>query len=172
MRDGNRLRARIRAHGLDPLPHAMHIHGLNNPEIASCPGAEARNDLVGDGLIETLEGVEDYGPILVSFTTRGDASPASVLALQRFPVASKDVDLTYKRTLSIPRDVARRLGDLHIVVHGEDLNDNGRYDGRITKLGAPLEAELPMACGTISAVESDDDDHDDDRDGDHNGDDD
>ncbi len=158
--DGTRLQVWLRARGLDALPHAMHIHGLDHPEVAMCPGREARNDLVDDGLIETVEGLEDYGPILVSFTKRGDTSPASALALDRFPVANEDGKVFYKRTISIPRDVARRLGQFHIVVHGEDLNDDGMYGGRITALGAPLEAELPVACGEIDRGWSDDDDDD------------
>lgn len=160
--DGRRLTVRLRARGLDPLPHAMHIHGLDHPEVAFCPRREARNDLVDDGLIETVEGLEDYGPILVSFTTRGDTSPASALALDRFKAANDDGKLFYKRSFRIPRDVAKRLGQFHIVVHGEDLNDDGKYGGRITALGAPLEAELPVACGEIDRRRSDDDDDDDD----------
>jgi hypothetical protein len=160
--DGRRLRVRLRARGLDALPHAMHIHGLDHPEVAFCPGREARNDLVDDGLIETVEGLEDYGPILVSFTTRGDTSPASALALDRFKAANEDGKLFYKRSFRIPRDVAKRLGQFHIVVHGEDLNDDGKYGGRITALGAPLEAELPVACGEIDRRRSDRDDDDDD----------
>lgn len=160
--DGRRLTVKLGARGLDPLPHAMHIHGLDHPEVAFCPQKEARNDLKADGLIETVEGLEDYGPILVSFTTRGDTSPASALALDRFPVANEDGKLFYKRSFRIPRDVARRLNQFHIVVHGEDLNDNGEYGGRITALGAPLEAELPVACGEIERGRPDDDDDDDD----------
>ena len=158
--DGRRLTVRLWARGLDALPHAMHIHGPNNPEVAFCPRAEARNDLVDDGLIETVEGLEDYGPILVSFTTRGDTSPASALALDRFKVANDDGKLFYRRSFQIPRAVAKRLNQFHIVIHGEDLNNDGMYGGRITALGAPLEAELPVACGTIRRVRSDH--HDDD----------
>jgi hypothetical protein len=39
---------------------------------------------------------------------------------------------------------------MHVVIHGEDLDNNGAYGGRITALGAPLEAELPVACGEIA----------------------
>jgi hypothetical protein len=39
---------------------------------------------------------------------------------------------------------------MHVVIHGEDLDNNGSYGGRTTALGAPLEAELPVACGEIS----------------------
>src|SRR5918994_1202590 len=35
-------------------------------------------------------------------------------------------------------------------IHGEDLDNDGAYGGRITALGAPLEAELPVACGEVT----------------------
>lgn len=146
---GRNVDVRIVATGLDALPHAMHIHGLDHPEVAMCPGVDRRDDLVDDGLIETAEGLPDYGPIKVSLTTTGDTSPASALDLTRFPSGSALGVMTYQRRIKLPLDVAQRLGDMEIVIHGEDLNDNGMYDGRTTVLGAPLEAELPVACGHI-----------------------
>lgn len=104
----------------------MHIHGKDAAgDIAMCPGADRRDDLVDDGLIETDEGLADFGGILVSFTTFGDASPASALALERMPVAKQNGLLKYKRTFDIPTNVASRLDQLHIVIHGEDLNHDG-----------------------------------------------
>lgn len=151
VRNGS-TKVHLKAWGLSAhLPHAIHIHGKEAAdEIAMCPGADRRDDLVDDGLIETAEGLPDYGGILVSFTTFGDTSPASALALERMPVAKQNGLLKYKRTLEIPTNVASRLDDLHIVVHGEDLNRDGVYGGRTTALGAPLEAELPVACGEIA----------------------
>jgi hypothetical protein len=131
------------------LPHAVHIHGKDSPEVAHCPGTDRRDDLVDDGLIETAEGLDDYGGVLVSFTTRGDTSEESILALDRFPVSKRDGLLKYKRTFNVPLSIASRLDDMHIVVHGEDLDGNGRYGGRTTALGAPLEGELPVACGEL-----------------------
>jgi hypothetical protein len=148
--NGN-VKVRVKARGLSPnLPHAMHIHGKEAAgEIARCPGAERRNDLVDDGLIETVEGLPDYGGILVSFTRFGDTSPASGLALDRMPVAKQNGLLKYKRTVEIPASLASRLDELHVVIHGADLNRDGAYGGRTTALGAPLEAELPVACGEL-----------------------
>ena len=45
----------------------------------------------------------------------------------------------------MPANIASRLDELHIVVHGEDLNGDGMYGGRTTALGAPLEADGPPA---------------------------
>ena len=147
---GRRLTVSIVANGLDALPHAMHIHGKDAGELAFCPGEERRDALLDDGLIETVEGLGDYGGIQVSLTQNGDTSAASGLALDRFATANMFGVLRYERTIKIPRDVARDLAGKHVVIHGEDLDNDGAYGGRITALGAPLEAELPVACGEVT----------------------
>ena len=147
---GRRLTVDLTASGLDALPHAMHIHGKDAGELAFCPGTERRDDLVDDGLIETVEGLPDYGGIQVSLTQNGDTSAASGLALDRFATANMFGTLHYQRTILVPREVARDIAGKHVVIHGEDLDGNGAYGGRITALGAPLEAELPVACGEIA----------------------
>lgn len=147
---GRKLTVSIVANGLDALPHAMHIHGKDAGELAFCPGEERRAALVDDGLIETVEGLGDYGGIQVSLTQNGDTSAASGLALDRFATANLFGVLTYERTIKIPREVARDIEAKHVVIHGEDLDDDGMYGGRITALGAPLEAELPVACGEVT----------------------
>lgn len=142
---GDRVVVVLRASGLSPdLPHAVHIHGgLSGPNV--CPPAGADGE---DGLVSTLDGIPFYGGINVSLTTSGDTSPASALALDRFPVADADGDLRYQRTFVVPDAVAEALDDLHVVVHGLDLSGNGAYDG-----DAPLlqgaEATLPVLCGQI-----------------------
>ena len=151
VRDGNHLSARLRFRGLSPnLPHVMHIHGAEQADN-ECPGPDRRDDRVDDGLIDTAEGLPDYGPILVSFTTSGDTSAESGLALDRFASANDRGRLRYQRTFDVPTGVAQNLDDLHVVIHGVDLNGNGTYDGPDGSLGAgvPLEAELPAACGEI-----------------------
>ena len=151
--DGNQVTVRIQAKGLSPnLVHVQHIHGVGQNE---CPTAEAHNDRVDDGLIDTVEGLPDYGAIQVSLTTRGDASPGSGLAVERFPMADEHGKLKYERTFTIgvdfPREVAENLERHHFVVHGIDVNRNGAYDFDAGTSGLtsslPLEAELPATCG-------------------------
>ncbi len=48
--------------------------------------------------------------------------------------------------------MAANLGEFHIVQHGVDLNGNGVYDGPVSDLGVPLEAELPATCGVIDPI--------------------
>ena len=148
---GDQLQAKFRFTGLSPmLPHVMHIHGDVQAQN-ECPGPDHRDDRVDDGLIDTVEGLSDYGPIVVSFTNTGDTSAASGLAIDRFNSANGHGNLRYNRSFAIPQAIAENLDGLHVVIHGLDLNGNGMYDGPDGSLGAgvPLEAELPVACGPI-----------------------
>ena len=153
--EGKKLTTKIRSHGLAPkLPHAQHIHGFKQA-VSECPTLAA--DKNGDRLVNTVEGLPSYGPIRVSFTTRGDTSPASGLAVSRFPVANPGGSLQYTRTFKVPSGVARGLGRMAIVQHGVDLNHNGRYDFRSAGKSEldpslPQEATIPANCGVIDRV--------------------
>jgi hypothetical protein len=145
--DGTKVHVNIHVRGLTPdLPHAMHIHGiLGDPNV--CPPATA--DTSGDGLISLEEGAPFYGPIDTSFTTSGDTSPSSGLALARFPVADDEGNLNYNRTFTIPQNVLDSLGSLHVVVHGLALDGNA--DGPVGGYDTLFEAVLPVACGAITS---------------------
>lgn len=147
---GANLTANITASGLSPnLPHLMHIHGVIGAQN-DCPSKSA--DSNRDGLIDTLEGLPSYGPPLVTFSTSGDTSPGAAFNLSVAAMADGSGNLSYTRTFKIPSNVAGDLGNLHIVIHGADLNRNGIYDGATSTLGMPilLEAELPVSCGAIN----------------------
>jgi hypothetical protein len=152
---GRKVEVDVDAWGLAPkLVHAQHIHGIAADE---CPGPETRDDLKDDGLISTLEGAPAYGGIVVSLTTRGDASPDSGLAVNRFPVADKRGTIDYERTFwvgkNFPRKVANNIEDFHVVVHGIDTNNNDVYDFSAGKSdldpSLPEEATVPAACGLL-----------------------
>jgi len=153
--EGDQLTTNIASEGLAPnLPHAQHIHGLEQA-TSECP--TILNDQNGDNLVNTTEGEPSYGPILTSFTTEGDTSPESGLAVDRFPVANEDGTLTYDRTFGVPTNVAERLGDFAVVQHGVDLNGNGVYDAEAAGASdldpnLPQEATIPANCGTIEPV--------------------
>ena len=94
----------------------------------------------------------------MSFTTSGGTGGNLLpdgLDLSRAPVADHFGFAFYQRTFTVPGNIADRLGDMHIVVHGHDLNGNGTYDGPLSTLSplvggpVPLEAELPVACGPL-----------------------
>ena len=147
---GNVLATHINSTGFSAdLPHAQHIHGKEQAQ-SECP--TLADDKDGDNLVSTLEGLDDYGPIQVSFTTSGDTSPDSGLALDRFPVANPGGSLNYKRAFGITPEVKANLDEWHIVQHGVDLDGSGMYDGENSDLGVPLEAELPATCGKIERL--------------------
>ncbi len=154
-KDGRQLTTNINSQGMAPnLPHAQHIHGFAQA-VSECPTLAL--DQNGDNLINTTEGQPAYGPIRVSLTTRGDTSPASGLAVDRFPVANSFGFLSYSRTFTVPRDVAQGLGRMAIVQHGVDLNGNGRYDFRSAGRSdldpsLPQEATIPANCGVINPI--------------------
>jgi hypothetical protein len=150
---GNKkVETEIHTKGLAPkLPHAQHIHGFKKA-VSECPTLAASGN---DNLITTAEGLPDYGPIQVSLTTKGDTSPKSALAVDRFPVANAKGTVEYERTLMVSADVARNLGKKVIVQHGVDLNDNGRYDFKAAGKSEldpslPQEATIPATCGVIN----------------------
>ena len=160
----------VHASGLTPdAPHAQHVH-YGNQALNECP--TLAQDANGDGRLNTVEGVPAYGPVVVSLTATGDTTPASVLAVTRFPV-SEDGGYAFSRDnihitkvagtgYSGPdgRGTAKEIADSIregegvVVIHGIDYNGNGMYD--FSDEGAseldpnlPAEATDPTACGVL-----------------------
>lgn len=103
-----------------------------------------------DGYISVAEGVPFYGGIVDSLTTSGNTSSTSALALDRFPVASNSGTYTYERTFKLSD--ATNLDDVHVVIHGADIDQSGMYDGEKQSsiaAGVPFEATVPVACGVL-----------------------
>lgn len=155
--DDGSLTIEVESQGLAPgLPHAQHLHGdADLTQDFVCPTPEADAD--GDGFVSTAEGVTTYGGIHISLTTGGDTSPDSGLAVDRFPVADENGDLSYTRTLSaaeLPQGTAAAIRNLHVVQHGVDINGNGEYDAEAGPSSLdpdlPLEATIPATCGLVS----------------------
>ena len=153
----------IQAHGLMPGPHAQHIHGSQEGGHFMC--ASMADDTNGDGVVTNEEGAGEYGTIFMALTTRGDTSADSGLALDRMPVADADGHLSYHRTIpasALPNGLLDQLSRVHVVQHGIDVNDNGRYDlkalGESTfakSLGMsdiPEEATNPASCGVLTGA--------------------
>jgi hypothetical protein len=155
----------INGSGFTPnAPHAQHLHGAPNGDFF-CPTPSA--DKNGDGQVATEEGVAQYGSVMVSLTTKGDASADSGLAVDRFPVADANGNLDYHRTIpasDIPEGIVENLEDLHIVQHGLDVNGNGKYDMEalgesvfaksLGVKGIPEEATNPATCGEVTPTGS------------------
>jgi hypothetical protein len=96
----------------------VHIHGDLQAQN-ECPSADAASRRVNDGLVDTVEGLLDYGPIQVTFSTSGGTggmTSPDALDLSRAPVADASGNLYYARTFPISDDVAANLNHLHIVI--------------------------------------------------------
>ncbi|BFV55342.1 hypothetical protein KCMC57_up04460 [Kitasatospora sp. CMC57] len=150
LNSNNTARITVNATGLlDQAPHAMHIHAKGNGE---CPNASAAGIHNGRRAMSTTDGLPAYGPIGASLTLRGDTSPASALAVDRFPSTGT---FHYSRTIQLTSDIAQqvRSDNAVVVVHGIDYNGNGRYDNVLgpSELDPafPMEATAPALCGPL-----------------------
>ncbi len=148
---GHRATVSVTAHGLlAGAPHAQHIHIAAKGQ---CPPASAARTVNGMKSVFTTDGAPFYGGIGTSLTTKGDTSPASGLAVDRFPVGP---DVAYHRTVTVSAEAAKSLreGTAVVVVHGTDVNGNGKYDDVLgpsdldPKL--PAEATNPALCGPLT----------------------
>lgn len=152
---GHKLTVRIEAEGMVPnAPHAQHIHGsTDKAHDFVCPSMA--DDKNGDGILTVTEGTAKYGDINIPLTTKGDTSLASALAVDRMPKADERGWLRYERTIEVSDAVAVNLKNLHVVQHGIDVNDNGKYDfdgaGKSElKASIPQEATAPATCGMLA----------------------
>jgi LPXTG-motif cell wall-anchored protein len=162
--DNGDLKVSIRSSGLVPNePHPQHLHGSTMGMDFHCPDMSA--DTNHNGYVSTEEGMPIYGDIFISLTTSGDVSPASGLAVDRFPKADAKGNLSYDRTIpaaDLPPGTIAHLKDLHIVQHGIDANGNHKYDmaglGESTLAvaagihGIPEEATDPALCGMVAGA--------------------
>ena len=107
----------------------------------------------------------EYGLIFFPLTTRGTATPKDALAADRMPVADANGRIHYERTFPaemLPAGLLEHLSSLHVVQHGIDVNNNGKYDlaalGESTfaknqgKPGIPEEVTNPAACGVVQGA--------------------
>jgi len=156
------LKVVIHSQGLVPdQPHAQHIHGSAHGGHFGCPTLK-KNDSDGDGVLTNEEATGEYGTVFFALTTKGGATAKDGLDVARMPVADAKGRLTYERTFSadeVPEGLIEHLASVHIVQHGIDVNDNGKYDmdalGESTfaknqgKPGVPEEATDPASCGVV-----------------------
>ncbi|WP_091415132.1 hypothetical protein [Friedmanniella luteola] len=120
------------------------------------------DDQDGDGVLTNEEASGEYGTIFLPLTTRGGAAPEDGLDTRRMPVADRDGRVDYDRTFPadvLPEGLVEHLSSLHVVQHGIDVNDNGRFDVEALGVstfaqslgaeGVPEEATDPASCGVV-----------------------
>jgi len=160
-----RLKVAIHSKGLVPgQPHPQHIHGSSHGGHFGCPTVKG-NDKDGDGILTNEEATGEYGTIFLALTTRGGSTPEDGLDVKRMPVADSKGRLDYVRTFSakaVPNGLLEHLSSVHVVQHGIDVNDNGKYDmdalgessfaKNLGAAGVPEEATDPASCGVVQGA--------------------
>ena len=172
------LMVNLSARGTTPnQTHAVHIHGLNHPEVASCPTTAVNTN--GDRFISVIEGAATYGKIKLNLTTPQTPfgpGPSDALftpfagtpgANNAFPKANANGSIHLNQRYNFDGSAAARgalaslmpLENQHIVVHGGMAPASVDADA-FAALGAPVtgpmnavvyDALLPVACGKIVA---------------------
>ncbi|MEZ5343373.1 MAG: DUF4214 domain-containing protein, partial [Acidimicrobiales bacterium] len=149
IRIGTTVTLAMEVSGVAPgLLHPQHVHGAF--DIAnSCPPASADTD--GDGFVSVAEGGPLYGGIQATLATGADFSPSVALS-GPFPTADETGEYSYVATFDVTDQQAADFGNLHVVVHGIDIDDSGAYDGEKRSSltdAVPFEVTVPAACGGL-----------------------
>jgi hypothetical protein len=159
------LKVVIHSKGLVPgQPHAQHIHGSAHGGHFGCPTLK-KNDTDGDGVLTNEEAAGEYGTVFFALTTTGGATPQDGLDVKRMPVADSKGRVNYERTFSanaVPNSLLEHLSSLHVVQHGIDANNNGKYDVEALGISTfaeslgvpniPEEATDPASCGVVQGA--------------------
>lgn len=139
---GDDLSVKIKVRGVAPgIAHAQHIHA--GP---ACP--DPTTDPNMDGVLDVLEGLPAYGPILVNLDSDLSSNAAGM-----FPMANAFGRYTYsahgsKAHVEAEIRQALRLGTRHVVIHGVDpATPLPSTVGTLP--GLPAHATLPVACGEL-----------------------
>jgi hypothetical protein len=148
------LTAVVDASGTEPADgafpegiHPQHIHASDR-----CPTAAA--DTNGDGIVDVIEGLPFYGPILVPLD--GDISNTTS-EIPTFPFGAGDRGTYHYEASTTLSTLESALGESidlparHVVIHGVDLATP--LPSSVQSLpGLPAQVTLPIACGEIREV--------------------
>ena len=127
--------------------HPQHIHA--GPR---CPDASA--DVNHDSFVDVIEGLPDYGPILVNLDSDLSSNPAGMFPRAIGSGVNNPSSYTYSATGSRTHiqdeiQTALKLGTRHVVIHGIDLAS--ALPDSVASLGTlPNELTLPVACGELT----------------------
>jgi hypothetical protein len=129
--------------------HPQHIHAADR-----CPTAAA--DVNGDGIVDVIEGLPFYGPILVPLD--GDISNTTS-EIPTFPFGMGDRGTYHYEASTVLHELEASIGAAlnlptrHVVVHGVDLATP--LPASVQSLpGLPAQVTLPIACGEIREVQA------------------
>jgi hypothetical protein len=133
-----------------PYPHAQHIH-IGGQGVCAPPSADAD----GDGAVSSMEGQPWTGGIGTALTTSGDTTPASAVAVDRFPAGEA---YTYQRTFPVDGATLTALqnGTAVVNVHGADpATLSAAAQAKVNPMAPalPLASDIPIACGVLAPAQ-------------------
>ena len=136
--ENNTLTVNIWAEGLEPnMVHPQHIHGFKaNNRNSTCPAPS--DDKNGDGLVDLVEGLPSYGPVLLEL----------YLPVDEFPKADADGKIHYERTFSLGEVEFEEEGQVISYADLKPLQNRAIVLHGMTVDGEYI-ATLPVACGMI-----------------------
>ncbi len=172
--NGDKLTVVTAVSGVEPgQPHPQHIHGFENGDEGNIPditfddegGLMENGRPVRDGFVETEEGQNAYGPILLDI-----ASPPGTAGLAGFPTPKGD-SYVFVETYDLSDPSSIPMGDLVlkteagadvpltnrvVVIHGDTLLE-GQGRGMFAADGtAGYKPALPIAAGEIEELKRED----------------
>jgi hypothetical protein len=155
---GTRATVTVKAAGLVPDVHLMHLHEGSG----RCPGSSDRHHTRPHAFFSGGDGVRVYGSRVLSLTKRGFGTSPSVF--QDFNYFDRGPTIRYERAIALGPLLSQRLrldlnnGNLIIAVHGIDYDRNGKYDAVLGRVPAATvfpsdyalaEATAPALCGRL-----------------------
>ncbi len=160
--NGDQLTVITVATGVEPgQVHPQHIHGFEDGREGNIPDISLDDDR--DGIVETEEGQDAYGPILLDLTS----PPGS--GLSGFPTPEGD-SFVFVETYDLSDPSSKPMGDLVleteagadvpltnrvIVLHGETLLEGQGEGTGFSADGTPgYKPLIPIASGEIEAFNS------------------
>lgn len=155
--EDGRFVATVQAAGMDAVLHPQHIHAA-----AQCPtmALDRAND--GDEILDVLEAVPAYGPILVPLDNRlaevmpGDFPQGNLInyaqsvGLQELVTTLRNFQAPNAAFTGLGPNEELNLSSRTVVLHGTSRN----LPPSVQSIGGlPAQVTLPIACGRIVRVD-------------------
>jgi len=148
----NTLQVDIQANGLEPhQDHLMHIHGRfdgeGDPADSFTP--TLADDADGDGFVEVLEGLPQYGDILLPLATQNDAT-GNIAYRQSFDLTDDSLFFSPVSGNDYAASDIFPLNFREIVIHGKTVATGiGTGTGGSVDGSGGYKLTLPVAAGEI-----------------------
>jgi hypothetical protein len=166
--DTQQLTVLVSADGLEANQiHIQHIHGFADDGDPSTPRVDAQiptmeDDADGDGFIELLEGVPDYGGILLNAsldhadgTGSDNGHSHDAGGLSGFPTAPRGT-VRFAESYQLPTEEGLAAGTdfslYHFVIHGMSTSGVGAGTGGEVDGTAGYKLVLPVAIGDFEEI--------------------